>query len=455
MKENLFDLNIETVLENWSVADALREIIANALDETFLAKSQPIKIEKDFNNIWHIRDYGRGIQYIHFTQNENEEKINSDKLIGKFGVGLKDALAVFHRHNCSIIIDSKYNHITITMANKSGFDIQTLHAKFEPSIDETMIGTDFTLINVTDNEIYKAKSQFLVFNDLTLLEKTRYGEVYQSESDGGKIYINGVKVASESNFMFDYNITNINAAIRKALNRERSNVGRTAYADTIKNILKICESDKVLKPLVDDLKNRMLGTNKDETAWVDVATHAAKTLNKSGKVVFMTPNQRNNLTNFQLEMLQESGKSLVMVTDDVYGKIKQDVITFSNVYKDYNDSYQYNYVDYSELSDKEKQVFDLRIKVINLLKSNYKICKNIKISETIRITQFGEMADGVLNNWNEIIIRRTVLSDPIRFCGVLAHELGHYQHNYEDNTKNFENDLTSMLGYSIYQAISS
>lgn len=29
---NLFDLNMEKVLENWLVSDALREIIANALD---------------------------------------------------------------------------------------------------------------------------------------------------------------------------------------------------------------------------------------------------------------------------------------------------------------------------------------------------------------------------------------------------------------------------------------
>jgi hypothetical protein len=28
-----FDLNIERVLENWTVAHALREVIANALDE--------------------------------------------------------------------------------------------------------------------------------------------------------------------------------------------------------------------------------------------------------------------------------------------------------------------------------------------------------------------------------------------------------------------------------------
>lgn len=97
---NLFDLNIKKVLENWSIADALREIIANALDETVLAKSPEIKVYKDSDKVWHIRDYGRGLQYVHLTQNENKEKLECNELIGKFGVGLKDALAVLYRKDC-------------------------------------------------------------------------------------------------------------------------------------------------------------------------------------------------------------------------------------------------------------------------------------------------------------------------------------------------------------------
>ena len=118
----LFDLNIEQVLENWSVSDALREIIANALDEQILSDTKPINIYKD-NDIWHIRDYGRGIKYDHFTQKENDEKVKSGKLIGKFGVGLKDALAVLFRHGCTVVIESQYNHVEIKMSQKIGFDI--------------------------------------------------------------------------------------------------------------------------------------------------------------------------------------------------------------------------------------------------------------------------------------------------------------------------------------------
>jgi hypothetical protein len=373
---NLFDLNIKKVLENWSIADALREIIANALDETVLAKSPEIKIYKDSDKVWHIRDYGRGLQYVHLTQNENKEKLECNELIGKFGVGLKDALAVLYRKDCKVVIDSKYHHMTIAMEQKAGFNIKTLHVKLDDPIDKSMKGTDFTIYDLSDTDITNAKSMFLIFNKPTLLEKTRYGEVYNCNvAMGGTVYINGVKVASEPNFMFDYNITNVNKQIRKALNRERSNVGRSAYADTVKNILKSCKSDNVLLPLVTDLQLIMSGVNKDETSWVDVASYAANVLNKSGDFVFMTANQRSHLSNQQVE-----------------------------------------------------------------------------ISETIRVNELGTSTYGAYDG-SKIIIKRCVLSNPVLFCEVLAHELCHHQHGYFDNTRDFENDLSSMLGYTMYHCI--
>lgn len=451
--DKLFDLNIEQVLENWSKADALREIIANALDEQVLSDTKTIDIYKD-KDTWHIRDYGRGIKYIHFTQNENDEKIRSDKLIGKFGVGLKDSLAVLFRHGCKVVIESKFNHVETKMALKSGFDIQTLHAEFKDATDNAMVGTDFAIHGISDKDMEDAKQRFLVFNQLTLLESTKYGEVYAcKKSQIPSIYINGVKVAEEKNFMFNYNITSMNAQIRKALNRERSNVGRTAYADTVKNILKSCRTGDVLLPLVDDLQNRMMGRNKDETAWVDVATHAAKALNGNGNVVFMTPLQRDELTAQQVEILEQSGKKLVMVTDDVFGKINGNVETFDDVYNDYYDSFQYQYVNYQDLSPAEQNVFDLRNQITDYLRPAYKVCSNILVSENIRVGTFGSSTNGVQEG-NTIIIKRSVLSDAKKICGILAHELCHYQHGYEDNTRDFENDLTRMLGDSIYSIIS-
>lgn len=84
-----FDLNIERVLENWTVAHALREVIANALDEQALTCTAEPEIFEDAAGHWHIRDWGRGLRHEHLTLNENRQKLqNPDKVVGKFGVGL-------------------------------------------------------------------------------------------------------------------------------------------------------------------------------------------------------------------------------------------------------------------------------------------------------------------------------------------------------------------------------
>lgn len=447
--DKLFDLNIEQVLEHWEPEHAVREIIANALDEQFLTKSKEIEIYK-LDKRWHIRDFGRGLQYSHFTQNENQEKLASPFLIGKFGVGLKDALAVFHRKGISVEINSKYGHISLTMAQKSGFDIQTLHAVFDDPIDKTFVGTEFIIDGISDATIEKAKAMFLCFNsNLKLLEKTKYGEVYQCAKKPASIYINGVQVAIEENFLFSYNITNINAQIKKALNRERSNVGRTAYSDTIKNILRQCKSNSVLVPLVNDLQNIMSGTNCDESSWVDVATHAAKTLSNDDNIVFMTPTQRAAMSNQQVEILEQSGKTLVLVTDSVYGKIEDSVSTFDTVFREYTESFSYKFVPIEKLTADERQTFELSKEVIAFLKAHrFRYSIAIKISETIRVGLDGIMTRGVYDpSENAIIIKRSVLSNQTDFCGVLLHEFAHYQHGYADNTRDFENDLTNILGH--------
>ena len=98
-----FDLNIEKILENWEAFHAIREIIANALDEQLITNTRDVEILKE-NSSWVIRDFGRGLKYTNLTQNENQEKLQNPKVIGKFGIGLKDALATFDRKGIKVLI---------------------------------------------------------------------------------------------------------------------------------------------------------------------------------------------------------------------------------------------------------------------------------------------------------------------------------------------------------------
>ena len=103
---NYFDLNIKKILKEWKVADALREIIANAIDEKIITKTKAPKIYKE-NNQWIIEDYGKGLKISDFSQNENQEKLNNKNVIGKFGIGLKDSIAVLFRNQINFSIKTK------------------------------------------------------------------------------------------------------------------------------------------------------------------------------------------------------------------------------------------------------------------------------------------------------------------------------------------------------------
>ena len=168
-----FDLNIEKVLEHWTVPFAIRELIANALDEQALTGTADPEIYKDGAGCWHIRDAGRGLRYEHLTQNENAEKRRHSQVIGQFGMGLKDALAVFDRRGVSVMIRSPHAVITTGRRPKEGFpDVVTLHALVSQPSDPGQVGTDITLTGVKDADVETARRFFLRYSDEKLLEAT-------------------------------------------------------------------------------------------------------------------------------------------------------------------------------------------------------------------------------------------------------------------------------------------
>ena len=319
-----FDLNIERVLEHWTVAHALREIIANALDEQALTNTTDPVIFKDTVGAWHIKDSGRGLRYEHLTQNENKEKLkNPGLVIGKFGVGLKDALATCDRHHIQMYISSQYGDITISKTAKHGFtDIMTLHALISPPSHPGMIGTEFILSGVKDEDIAKAKDFFLKYSGDEILEQTKYGDVLQTRSKKSRIYVNGLCIAEEENFLFSYNITSLTTALRKALNRERSNVGRSAYADRVKAILLECSQAKVAEALAQDLKNFEIGSLHDELQWIDVSQHACRILNTTEKVIFLTAEQLR-LGSSLITHAQQDGYRVIVVPTSIALKLPQ------------------------------------------------------------------------------------------------------------------------------------
>lgn len=459
-----FDLNIEKILEGWEVRHAIREVIANALDEQALTNTPDIKIAKGPKGGWHVRDYGRGLRYEHLTQNENKEKLrNADKVVGKFGVGLKDALATLYRRGVAVAIRSKHGDITLEVTSKHGFsDVATLHALISPPTDPDLVGTDFCFEKLEDADIAEAKKFFLKFSGETVLDSTSYGQILRRDTKGkARIYVKGLLVAEEEEFAFSYNITSLTAAMNRALNRERTNVGRTAYADRVKAMLLDSDSRDVAETLADDLVRMEQGTSRDEVKWIDVAVHACQILNASEKVVFVTAEQRTSASSainhalndgYKAVTVPESIKERLRGMKDVRGNPVRDL----EVYKqEFAESFEFKFVERNKLSAAERTIFDMYEKVAKLVGGLPREVREILISETMR-PDFASTCDaaGLWEPANQrIIIKRSELRSLEAFAGTLLHEITHARTGCDDVTREFENGLTVALGKTSARAI--
>lgn len=449
-----FDLNIDKILENWEVCHAIRELVANAIDEHVLTNTAKPQIMLDEAGRWHIRDFGRGLRYQDLIQTENPEKVANPNAIGKFGIGLKDALATLERRGIQVAIRSRHGDISLARVSKHSFEeLVTLHATVSEPSSPGMVGTDCCLHGVTDSDIDAARRLFLLFGEAEPLERTRFGDVYANGGAAG-IYINGMKVAEENNFLFTYNITSLNATIKKALNRERQNLGRSAYSDRLRSILLACDSEVVLKAISDDLQRQPQGSAHDELSWLDVQEHAVRILNSRNKVLFISSADviyRPDL----VDTARSSGFQVLTVSENLADKIDgikdlsgKPVTAVNEFIRQHNASFQFKWVAERELSTSEISVWAQTEPILGLIGGRPNVVHEIRISETMNSGGFSSRETlglwDTTNGW--IIIKRSALQNVESYAGILLHEALHAKYALADVSRDFECYLTELCG---------
>lgn len=276
MGTRYLDLNANSILKDWDVEKAIRELLANAIDESVESKT-PLPILNFEDHVLTIRDMGRGLNTEHFSYNINPTKTNSTNYIGKYGFGLKDCLAVLHREEKSITIESKYLYVEeILSKRKQNFNNKVLHIVMEEPRNEEYIGTTITVRGIRTKEFKKLKRYFpqYCFDSPPLVE-TKYGCIYakQSPNEESIIFINGIRVNEESNFMYHYSIRSNNKKIIAAMSgdRDRNKISKAVYADKVQQILTI--SSERCQSVRDELANQFKEDPEDryyELSYADI-----------------------------------------------------------------------------------------------------------------------------------------------------------------------------------------
>jgi hypothetical protein len=445
---------VEKVLDHWSVAHAVRELLANALDEHLLGHGGPPEVVRHPDGTWHIRDFGRGLRAEHFTQNENVEKLASP-VIGRFGVGLKDALAVLDRNGVPVLIHTPMADISTASHPKADFpDTVTLHAVFLPPTEPARAGTEVVLGGVADEVMAEAKRFFLHWSAEEVLDSSEDGDVLvRTEGEPAHIYVRGVRVAEEDEFLFSYNVRRLNTKLANALNRERANVGRQAYTDRVKSILLTSSERSVMSLLADDLSNFESGAQHTESTWLDIAVHASRVLNATDDVVFVTPAELG-AGGPMFDYARDEGKRLVVVPSKVAAKLVgltdldgNELRTLDAYTRDRARSFTFTWVDPDDLTRDEREVFgqlDDVLRLAGLPPGRWPVL----ISETMRPTAGGGCETVGLWQPDEgrIVIRRDQLASLPDFCGTVLHEMVHATSGEHDASLGFEEALTTMLG---------
>lgn len=449
------DLNIKEILSDWKVSDAIRELIANAIDEhSITGIKEPIKV--DYNEqikTLTIKDLGRGIKNIHFIQNESNEKKDALNTIGKFGIGLKDAIAVLVRHHINITFSSNFGIYTPIITRKEGIkeDISTIHMQRDNNMSEQK-GTIITISPVSIEEVNDAKSKFAIFKQWEKVVKTPKGNImFSNDNKMGEIFVNGMKISDDENLIFSYNILETNAALRKALNRERKNLSRDAYRDAIIRILKaITDEEDKLFVYTKILNNT--SSNSNEWSFTDIKSLVITYFNNLDKNKYLIVSPSNDNPNFK-EYANSENKVIITVTDKEYASLQtKGIQTIEQFGYDFTTNYKVIYIPENELTPQElKNWLELK-QFLHQLWNHW-----IPLKQSMSDLELNDLPLTIIKDhpnanalWceveKEIRITRKIINDKSKLFGDTLHEICHMVSGATDATLDFEHELTACLG---------
>ncbi len=204
--------------KEWTIKEALREIIQNALDT-----KTPVHFEPE-NNTWNIRDEGAGIILTDFLIGQTSKATDST-VIGQFGEGLKLACLVLARESRKISVSAKGKQYTFAFEYSKQWNskLLTLESTRIPLTSGTMVS-----VECTDDELQEAKDLFRAFLPNIIEKDGKDSKILTNCA--GQIYVNGLLV-SEIEAIFGYDFI----GQKELVNRDRNAINSSQISQAIKN----------------------------------------------------------------------------------------------------------------------------------------------------------------------------------------------------------------------------
>lgn len=206
MSKKTYELAISSnYVHTWTVEDAIREIMQNAID----SEADGHALQVSYNNgTLVITNVGAGLTVTDLVLG-NSSKEDDTKYIGKYGEGFKLALIVLLRNDIGVTITTNGQRWVPQFRRSTKFKIDTLHIDVD-TLPSVPVEISFMLTGIGQELFNKIRTNSLAMSKAlgystgeTLI--TEYGDILVESRYKGKMFVNGLYVQTDMSFQYGYN----------------------------------------------------------------------------------------------------------------------------------------------------------------------------------------------------------------------------------------------------------
>lgn len=185
-------------VSSWGTAEALRELIANAVD----TGDYNIYIGED---TLYITTQVGAIPREYLLLGGGSKSENTDT-IGQFNEGLKLALLILTREGYDLQIENGDVSWDCYFDYSPQFKTQCLHIREDPlDAYESSDTVHFFISGLPEDILEEVQQKHLIFDEERSVHETPYGEILLDEKYKGHIYCGGIWVTHDEEFEYGYN----------------------------------------------------------------------------------------------------------------------------------------------------------------------------------------------------------------------------------------------------------
>jgi len=421
--------------ENWTIQDAIREIIQNGLDTGTEVSIKPCVLDADGKEKWAVSDSGLGIKLSDFIIGRSSKRGNNS-VIGQFGEGLKIGCLVLAREGRQVSILSLGKRYDFSIQWDETWQDRLLTIDIDDAPTER-VGTT-VILECSANEITQAQRLFLKLNPQPVIDKLPSIGAEIISTNPGVIWVNGLAV-TKLEALYGYNFNR-----KELVNRDRSAISHGAVRSCITEAL----STTTNKDIIQNILNKALAyKGGDVPVEINVTFNPRK--NTWLKVIREMFGTKVCLSSHSVKIdlvATEKNWSVLELPWELWYSLTKILPKADAVIKDTK-----KIIPYSRLSASQKEFFDMGKRVANEIAGEaglktypVKVFIDTEKKEGTRLFNFNQTGY-YLNGVAGVCLETLQNQDLGKFVGTVLHEYVHGNGGHEDNSRSFENDLTDVI----------